>query len=144
MRENKLTDDNRQLDAGSVIAGLETIKSSENSAVIDPAIQYIRSLETLFWLAAHDYVFFGTYNPESEFWEDNKWFHYILCNDTFFYASADAEALAQEELPTLRDVSEKFGWSGVIAYAALRRKMEPLEHLRTEKYYEALAYLKGD
>jgi hypothetical protein len=62
-------------------------------------------------------------------------------NDTFYYASADAEDLKEDEIDGLIDVVKKYSHDGVTAWAARRRNMEPLPQLQTDKYREAVAYL---
>lgn len=98
-------------------------------------------IEHLLWLAARDIVFFSTYDPDNEDSKD----HYtvcVLCNDTFYYACADAEMLPPGQEVILRDLVERFSWAGPVAWCALARKTEPLEQLRTPQYYEAIEYLK--
>lgn len=104
----------------------------------DAAIDY----ESLFWLAARDYVFFATYNEDIKDW-DNCWHTAVNCNDTFYYASADATSLAKGREKEVRVIAEKYGWSGVVAWCSVERNEEPLEQLRTKEYYEAKDYLQS-
>lgn len=93
-------------------------------------------LEKLFWLAAHDYVFFSTYNPVTEGW-DNGWYGYLNVNDTFHYATCEGEEFPIEDLPTITKLAEQYGWDGIVAYAAIKRNMDPIKPLITTKYLEA-------
>ena len=52
-----------------------------------------------------------------------------------------AEWIAEGEESFLREVAEKFGWDGVVAWCAVKREMEPLEPLRTPKFYEAREFV---
>ncbi len=72
-------------------------------------------------------------------------FHVTLnMNDTFGWATADAEDIAVEDIPKLVDVYQKFGHAGVDAFAALQRGYDVMDHpaVRTQVYYAAKAYLK--
>lgn len=125
-----------------VLANLINAKgvTPEDQAAIDAAVKHARMMETLFWLAAYDFVFFGNYNPEIKDW-DKDWHCYAYCSDTFFYASADAEGLAEGEEEFLKEVAEKFGWDGVVAWCAVKREMDPLQELLTPKFYEAKQFV---
>jgi len=51
----------------------------------------------------------------------------VLCNDTFYYSSADAEEVTAESLPLLRQaIEETDEIDGLILYCARQRKMRPL------------------
>jgi len=100
----------------------------------------IETLDKLFWLASRDIIFFGSYNTAIGTW-DEHWHPAVNVNDTFYYASADAEDLKEEEIDGLIDVVKKFSHDGVTAWAARRRNMDPLPQLQTDKYREAVAYL---
>ena len=92
----------------------------------------------LFWLAARDVVFFSTYNEDIKDW-DNGWHAAVNCNDTFYYASADATHLAPGRECEVRAAFDRWEWAGVVAWCAIERGEEPLEQLRTEKYRQARA-----
>lgn len=94
----------------------------------------------LFWLAARDYVFFSAYNDKSKDWDDG-WHPAINCNDTFYYASADACVLEPHEAKEVRAVVERFGWAGAVAWCALKRNEQPLIELQTEQYRAAMLAL---
>lgn len=102
----------------------------------------VRQYQQLFWLAARDIVFFSTYNEEIEDW-DNGFHAAVNCNDTFYYACADAEGLAPGEAYKVRDFYERYGWAGVVAWAAKKRGAEPLKELQDDKYSEAMAELSS-
>lgn len=61
----------------------------------------------------------------------------LLMNDTFYYASADAEPVGYDEWPAVKKIYEDHGNEGLIAWAALRRGHEPLPPLLTDKYLAA-------
>lgn len=84
----------------------------------------------LFYLSSQDVVYFH---------EDGR--PWVLCNDTFYYASADAEDLPIDEVSRLFGVYKKFGYHGVTAWCAEHRGMEPLEPHRTDEYRAARAML---
>lgn len=94
-------------------------------------------LDRLFYLEAHDVVFFGTYNEAIGNWDDH-WHPAVCVNDTFNYG-ADADSLPEDQIDVLTDIHKRFGHEGVIAWSATRRGCEPLEKWRTAKYLEARA-----
>lgn len=72
-------------------------------------------------------------------------FHVTLnMNDTFDWATADAEDIAVEDIPKLVEVYQKFGHAGIDAFAALQRGYDVMDHpaVRTQLYYAAKEYLK--
>lgn len=102
----------------------------------------VRQYEHLFWLAAEDIVFFSHYNSEIEDYDGG--FHAAVnCNDTFNYASVDAEDLAPGQAHKVRDFYERYGWAGVVAWASKKRGIEPLKELQDDKYREAMAELSS-
>ena len=100
----------------------------------------LEDCEHLFWLAARDYVFFGTWNERAGAW-DGGWHAAVNCNDIFYLASADACGLEPHEAKEVRAAVERWGWCGAVAWCALKRNEEPLPSLQTDKYREALAAL---
>jgi hypothetical protein len=70
---------------------------------------------------------------------------YLNANDTFHYATADAERFVMEEsnLDKLIEVYERWGRDGVVALMASIRGDDPLPQLRTPAYQEAWEYLSG-
>lgn len=103
----------------------------------------IEDCEHLFWLAARDVVFFGTYDEGAEDW-DAGWHPAVNCNDTFYYASADACSFDPHEAKEIRSAFERWGWAGAVAWCALKRNEEPLPHLRTDQYLKAISALRGE
>lgn len=56
----------------------------------------------------------------------------VVCNDTFYYASADAEPITEKSLPLLRQaIEETDSIDGPILYCARQRKMQPLAEVLT-------------
>lgn len=105
--------------------------------------QKIIEYEQLFWLASREIIFFHQYNEEVKTW-DRGWYAAVLCNDTFFWACADAEDLAPDQAHKVKAIYEKYGWSGVVAWCAVKRGMKPLEQLQDEKYFKAIKELKQE
>ena len=66
----------------------------------------------------------------------------LNCGDTFAYACADAEEVPDDQIDLVRRMHDKFGYVGLTAWIAARRKCEPLIQLRTEAYREARAFLE--
>lgn len=102
----------------------------------------IEECEHLFWLAARDIVFFSTYDTNAADWT-NHWHACINCNDTFYYACADATPMDAIEASMVRYMYDKWDWAGVIAWCAVKRDKQPLLSLQTDKYREAYSYLKS-
>lgn len=101
----------------------------------------ILDYEHLFWLAARDLVFFSSYNNELKDW-DGGWCAVINCSDTFGYACADATYIAPGQEREVKEIYEKYGWSGLVAWCALERDDVPLIELQTEKYHLAIKELQ--
>lgn len=87
-------------------------------------------LRQLMHLASEDEVFFASDGPA------------VLLNDTFSYASADAERVTEDQVPLLADLYQRFDHAGVVAWAAWRRGCEPIKELRTETYNSARAFIE--
>ena len=66
----------------------------------------------------------------------------LLLNDTFDYATADAEPLTDDECIECAHVFKDHGWPGIVAWAAIKRGVEPLEQIQTKEYKEAIAALE--
>ena len=102
----------------------------------------IEEYEHLFWLAARDIIFFSEYNENLDDW-DNGWYAAVSCNDTFYYASADAQSLAPGREHEVRDIFERYGWSGVTAWCCRERDYpEPIKEIQDDNYRKASEYLK--
>lgn len=115
----------------------------ETSHVKAPQQLTITECEQLFWLAARRFILFCTYDEEKER-HDNGWHIAVNCNDTFYLACADATELKLSDVPKARMLAEKYGWGGVLALCAKIRNEEPLEHLQTDAYKQALAELNEE
>ena len=99
-------------------------------------------LQALFWLAAHDIIFFSQYNTEKRQYDSG--FHpCVNCGDTFAYACADAEDIPPGDEEKVKSIFEEWDWDGVVAWIALKRGYEPIAPFITEKYLAARAALKG-
>ncbi len=70
---------------------------------------------------------------------------FLNVGDTFAYACADAEEVPADEatLALLARLYSEHGGSGLVAWAARRRGVEPLEQLRTPAYMAAREALGG-
>jgi hypothetical protein len=66
----------------------------------------------------------------------------VNCNDTFYYACADAERVDIQDLPKMLEVEEKFGGDGINAFCSLIRGEDVLKELQSDKYFAAKEYLK--
>ncbi len=67
---------------------------------------------------------------------------YVNMNDTFCFACADDEEVEIDELLTVHYAWNKFGHDGLTAWASKKREELPLEQLQTDKYFEAVEFLK--
>jgi len=74
---------------------------------------------------------------------DNAFAIELNANDTFGYACADSVRVSIEDLPKLLEMDEKFGNDGTLAFMALVEGCDVLKELQSDKYHEAVAYLKG-
>jgi len=102
----------------------------------------ISEYESLFWLAARDIIFFSTYNEDLSDW-DNGWHSVVSCNDTFCYATADCQKLAPGREHEVRELFEKYGWSGVVAWCSCERNfLEPIKEKQDDNYRKAVEELK--
>lgn len=101
----------------------------------------LEEMNHLLWLAARDIIFFSTYDDDDKEYT-NGFYAAVNCNDTFYYASADAESLPFERAEELRGAYELFGFAGVVAWCSLKRGYGPLERLQTEQYRAAMEFLQ--
>ena len=101
-------------------------------------------LRKLYHLLARDVIFFSQYDEDTNTWPDCSEFFMpcVRLNDTFAYATADAERVTDDQLDLLIKMDRQFGQSGVVAWAAQVRGSEPLEPYRTEKYCAAREWLR--
>ena len=99
--------------------------------------------EKLLWLITKDVIFLSTYD-QLEDKHDGHAHPFVFASDTFVYACADGEELFPEDIDMLNTLFEKYSWDGVIAMLAAKRKVKPLEQLRTPEYYSALQLIGVD
>ena len=104
-------------------------------------------LQKILFLAAHDVVFFGTWDEErskregKNYWGENAR-PALMMNDTFYYASADAEGFGEADVDLLVDLYQRFDYHGPTAWAAVKRGEEPLPQRQSEQYHAARAWLE--
>lgn len=103
----------------------------------------VERMRKLFWLAKEDVIFFSGYDAKTDTWPDigEYWSPCVNLNDTFAYACADGERLDDSEIDRLIAAHKQWGYDGVVAWASLIRKCEPIEPRRTAKYHEARSAL---
>ena len=113
---------------------------------LKPPITCVKTINLMMWLAARDLLFFSEYDDEDMDWEGEEvgFSCAILCNDTFYYASADAESICDvEDLELVKYLYEKYSYDGVVAWVSSQRNwQEPLKPLQTDKYYEAVKFIQ--
>ena len=89
-------------------------------------------LKAAHWLLANEYAFIGNARDEPE--GDIQFFLAgktldgtptlaLNCNDTFYYACADAEPFRYSDAPMLVEVAQREGWPGMIRWAAEQRRV---------------------
>lgn len=66
---------------------------------------------------------------------------YLIMNDVWGYATADAEEVPTEELPHVAALWRMYGWDGLIAWAARQSGQEPIKERLTEGYRKAVLSL---
>lgn len=75
----------------------------------------------------------------------NDHVHMLLCmNDVFGYACSESEVVELEELPEVADVFSKYGWDGLKAWASIKSSQVPIDPCITDKYKEAIKYLRSN
>ena len=103
---------------------------SKLKAERDAALAREKVLEKRIRLAADDIAFFGFDSALV-----------LNCGDTFAYACADAEEVPDDQIDLVRRMHDKFGYVGLTAWIAARRKCDPLPQLQTAGYREAREFL---
>lgn len=99
--------------------------------------------QVLLWLVAQKVVYLENWDDVEKYgWEGYK--PYILLNDVFGVASSDYELFNPSELPLLAKVYRQFEFSGLIAWAAYKRKKTPLKEWQTHKYHKAMTFLESE
>lgn len=112
----------------------------ENATVYDEQRE-LDILQKLIRLAADRTVFFGSYNDQTDK-HDNGVYAYLLCNDTFSYACADAEEFEESDLDLIIDLNDIFSYHGVTAWMSKKRGYDPVKPYLTDKFYAARKYLE--
>ena len=74
--------------------------------IIDAQQVELELARKLFWLVAHDLIFFSNYNENIKNWDTGN-YPIINCNDIFI-AGADAEPLSLEEIDKYLEVCKKY------------------------------------
>lgn len=71
--------------------------------------------------------------------EDGSFVILLNMNDTFAWATADAERMPTEDIKHVLPLYQKYGDDALNAYAAVKRNCDVMDHpkLRTDKYYAA-------
>lgn len=102
-------------------------------------------MRKLFWLAKEDVIFLSGYDEKTDLWPEIDLFYTpcVTVNDTFGYACADAQRLDDSEIDRLIHAHKTWGYDGVVAWASLIRKCEPITPRRTPAYHEARAAMGG-
>lgn len=120
----------------------EELEAAEAASALPPCVGCER-MRKLFYLAAHDVIFFSTYDQKTDTWPaiGEYWSPCVNLGDTFAYACADGERLDDSEIDRLICAHNEWGYDGVVAWASLIRKCEPIEPRRTPAYHEARSAL---
>ena len=74
--------------------------------IIDAQQVELELARKLFWLVAHDLIFFSNYNEDIKNWDDGN-YPIINCNDIFI-AGADCEPLLLEEIDKYLEICQKY------------------------------------
>lgn len=69
---------------------------------------------------------------------------WTVLNDTFSYACADGESVEMNEIPVFYEMSEKYGYDGIVAWASNKTGATPISPLITAEYNNALKELKKE
>lgn len=77
--------------------------------------------------------------------DDNKVHLWVNVSDMFYYATADSEEVAIEEIELIHRLHFKYEYDGIVAWASKKRGEEPLHYKfsKTKKYEDALGELNG-
>ena len=113
-----------------------------------PPEKELEQLHKVIFLAAVGAAFFGTYDEDETTrqgkgtWTVNAR-GALLMNDTFYYASADAERFGADDVDLLVDLQGRFSYHGLIAWASLKRSQDPIKPHMKPEFYEALKYIQS-
>lgn len=92
----------------------------------------------LFWLMKHEYIFFSSYNEETETYDDGT-YPAINCND-ICVPGADAEPLLLEDIDLYIDLCQKYPVFPEYAWCIAKRNQLPWRNASTEYEKLAVAY----
>ena len=97
---------------------------TQRTAELEAATREVDLAEKKAWLAAHDVGFFSMWNGTDHSGPPKL---ALLCNDTFAWATADAEDVLDEQIDTIVELFKSEGEAGVIKWIAQQRNMKPME-----------------
>ena len=97
---------------------------TQRTAELEAARRKVDLAEKKAWLAAHDVGFFSMWNGTDHSGPPKL---ALLCNDTFAWATADAEDVLDEQIDTIVELFKSEGEAGVIKWIAQQRNMKPME-----------------
>lgn len=98
-------------------------------------------IEYTCWLVASHYAFIHSYNENIDK-HDDGWYASLNVNDTFAYASADAESFQLDQAAEIVSLAQRYGGAGVTAWAAHHRGAQPIDTIPDdEKYIAAMGEL---
>ena len=97
---------------------------AQRTAELEAAQRKVDLAEKKAWLAAHDVGFFSMWNGTDHSGPPKL---ALLCNDTFAWATADAEDVLDAQIDTIVELFKSEGEAGVIKWIAQQRNMKPME-----------------
>lgn len=110
----------------------------QNHKALFTWIKSLREYEAdaLLYLLQHDAIVLTLSRTE------DKVNMFVPMNDVFGYAEADAEPFKSvDTLTQLQVLHRKFGWDGLIAWAAFKRNEHPIPERCTQTYRDALRWM---
>lgn len=108
--------------------------SQEMERQRDQARRELAAYRLLHWLAAQDVILFGDFIFDPNDSNPRNIRFSLMMNDTFHYASADAEPFCLEQIPEVAKIYSEHGNIGLVAWASLQRGQDPLAELVDEKF----------
>lgn len=109
---------------------------------IDAAKVELELARKLFWLMAHDWIFFSTYNDDLDDWDDDGAFPAVNCNDVLVPGSSSTQ-LPLEEVDSYIDVCKKYSdYYPEYIWCIAKNSAKPWKHLDSlpDKEREGVAY----
>lgn len=85
-----------------------------------------------------DTTVYAHYNSQQKGWQ--LW---LNVSDIFVSACSDATPTVIKDLPIIKEMVDRWGWAGQVAYAAHLEQSEPLKHLQIDAYKEARRWVGG-